>query len=156
MKPSPMITLGVGVFSLLAALGGLAFLTGSYHAGPPTCTGPVVERCDYVAVAKAAVAQTEHHPFQPDLGFEVFDQGVSVLIQQYTPPGEPGLNHAPSVVIDKRSCRACAVDWQQPAPYDSRDPPRGPLLSRIPPEDPEGAARRAEKWKDGPGGVSLL
>jgi len=150
-----MITLGLGTFVLFSVLAGLTLLSGANYAAPG-CTGPAVQRCDYIATAKVAVAQTEHHPFQPDLGFEVFDQGSSVLIQQYTPPGEPELNHAPSVLIDKRSCRVCSVDWQVPTPYDRSSPQRGRLLERIPAEDAKGAAERAKRWEGGPGGISLL
>ena len=147
--------LGFGAFSIFAVLAGLVLLVGANHASPG-CTGPAVVRCDYVATARIAVSQTEHHSFQPDLGFEVFDQGSAVLIQQYTPPGEPTLNHAPSVLIDKKSCRACAVDWQVPITGDPRDPPLGPVISRIAPEDPIAAEERAKRWEGGSGGVALL
>lgn len=129
-----MITLGAGALILFGMLAALTLLTGANLAAPG-CTGPAVQRCDYVATAKVAVQSSVHHPFQPDLGYEVFDRGSSVRVQQFTPPGEPELNHAPSVLIDKKSCRACAVDWYQPTPKWPDDPEQGPLLMRIPAED---------------------
>lgn len=153
--PGYLAPLGFGVFALFGALGGLALLSGA-NGVAPGCTGPVVERCDYVAAATAAVAQSSHHPFQPDLGFEIFDEGSSVIVQQFTPPGEPELNHAASVLIDKRSCTACMVDWHQPTRRVDPDSTLGPLLMRVPAEDAPGAARRAARWRDGPGGVSLF
>lgn len=155
LTPGPAVPLGLGAFGLFAVLGGLVLLSGTNHAAPG-CTGPTVQRCDYVAIATVAVAQTGHHPFQTDLGFEVFDQGSSVIVQQFTPPGEPELNHAPSVLIDRRSCRACRVDWHQPTPRVDRESRLGPVIQRVSPEDAVGAAKRAERWKGGPGGVSLL
>lgn len=154
-KQAPFITLGLSVFALFVVLGGLVLLSVTNEAAPG-CTGPAVQRCDYVFTAKTAVARSPHHRFQSDLGFEIFDQGSSVLVQQFTPPGEPELNHAPSVLIDKSSCRACRVDWHVPTVGDPADPYPGRLLSRIPAEDPVGAAKRAEAWKNGPGGVAPL
>jgi hypothetical protein len=155
LTPGPAIPLGFGAFAIFAVLAGLALLSGANHSSPG-CTGPEVQRCDYVATATAAVARTQHHPFQQDLGFEIFDQGSSVIVQQFTPPGEPELNHAPSVLIDKRSCRACWVDWHQPTRRVDPESTLGPLLHRVPAEDAAAAAERAAWWKDGPGGISLL
>lgn len=155
LKTGDMLPLGFGAFSIFAVLAGLVLLVGADHASPG-CTGPKVQRCDYVATAKAAVAQSEHHPFQSDLGFEIFDQGSSVVVQQFTPPGEPSLNHAPSVLIDKQSCRACSVGWQLPTRQDALDPSVGPLITRVPAEDTAAAAARAKRWEDGPGGIALL
>jgi hypothetical protein len=154
LKTGDMLPLGLGAFSIFAVLAGLALLVGADHASPG-CTGPKVQRCDYVATAKAAVAQSHRHPFQPDLGYEIFDQGSSVLVQQFTPPGEPSLNHAPSVLIDKDSCRACSVGWQLPLGGDPRDPYVGPLITRVPADDTVAAAARTQKWRGGPGGVAL-
>ena len=155
LKTGDMLPWGFGAFSIFAVLAGLTLLVGADHASPG-CTGPEVQRCDCVASAKAAVARSEHHPFQTDLGFEIFNQGSAVLVQQFTPPGEPSLNHAPSVLIDKKSCRACRVDWHFPTRGDPLDPYVGPLVRRVPAEDAVAAAERAERWKDGPGGVSIL
>lgn len=155
LKPVRAMTLGAGTFALFAVLAGIGLLVGTTEA-VPGCTGPAVDRCDYISTATTAVAGTEHHPFQSDLGFEVFDQGSSVIVQQFTPPGEPELNHAPSVLIDKKSCRACQVDWHQTTPRTASDSSLGPIIQRTPAEDSAGAARRAERWRDGPGGISLL
>ncbi|WP_395943072.1 hypothetical protein [Brevundimonas sp.] len=155
LKTGDMLPWGFGAFSIFAMLAGLALLAGANLASPG-CTGPVVERCDYVASARVAVAGSGHHRFQTDLGFEIFDQGSAVLVQQFTPPGEPSLNHAPSVLVDKRSCRACRVDWHFSTRGDPLDPYVGPLMRRVPAEDAEAAAERAERWKDGPGGISFL
>lgn len=155
LKTGDMLPSGFGAFSIFAVLAGLALLVGADHASPG-CTGPKVQRCDYVASAKGAVARSQHHPFQSDLGFEVFDQGSSVLVQQFTPTGEPSLNHAPSVLIDKDSCRVCAVGSQFPTGGDPRDPYIGPVITRVPAEDPVAAAKRAKRWEGGPGGIALL
>ena len=155
LKTGDWLPWGFSALALFAMLGGLALLAGANIASPG-CTGPKVQRCDYVATAKAAVAQSEHHPFQSDLGFEVFDQGSSVLVQQFTPPGEPSLNHAPSFLIDKNSCRACSVGWQLPTRGDPRDAYVGPLITRVPPDDPAAAAERTKRWEGGPGGVALF
>ncbi|WP_298127146.1 hypothetical protein [Brevundimonas sp.] len=153
-KPTPMFTLGMGTFVLFVVLAGLLFLMGTNHAAPG-CAGPVVERCDYVAAAKQAVSR-EGYPFQSDLGFEVFDNGSSVRVQQYTPVGEHSLNHASSVLIDKNSCRPCRLDWHYPTRGDPRDAQPGELIMRVPADDPAAAARRAKEWEDGPGGISGL
>jgi hypothetical protein len=154
-KQAPFISLGLSAFGLFVVLGGLALLSVTNEAAPG-CTGPVVQHCDYVSSAKAAVAKSNYHPFQRDLGFEIFDQGSTVLVQQFTPPGEPELNHAPSVLIDRRSCRACRVDWHFPTGGDPLDPHLGPLVSRVPAEDPVAAEKRAQAWKDGRGGIAPL
>lgn len=153
LKPGDLTSLGIVGF--IAALAGLASLVITNLASPG-CTGPAVARCDYVATAKSAVAQSPYRPFQPDLGFEIFDEGSSVRVQQYTPPGEPGLNHAPSVLIDRDSCRPCSVDWHVPTNGDRRDPPVGPLIARVPADDPVAAEARARRWEGGPGGTALL
>lgn len=155
LKAGDVLPSGFGAFSIFATLAGLALLVGANHASPG-CAGPKVQRCDYVATAKAAVARSERHPFQSDLGYEIFDQGSSVLVQQFTPPGEPSLNHAPSVLIDRNSCRACSVGWQLPTGGDPRDPYVGPLTTRVPADDTAAAAERARRWEGGPGGVALL
>lgn len=155
LKTGDMLPLGFGAFSIFVVLAGLALLVGADHASPG-CTGPEVQRCDYVANARVAVAQSQHHSFQSDLGFEIFDHGSAVLVQQFTPAGEPSLNHAPSVLIDKKSCRVCAVDWQIPTGGDPLDPHVGPIIARIPAADPVAAAARAKRWEGGPGGVSAL
>lgn len=155
LKTGDILPLGFGAFSIFAMLAGLTLLVGADQASPG-CTGPEVQRCDYVASASEAVARSRHHRFQSDLGFEIFDQGSSVLVQQFTPPGEPSLNHAPSVLIDKKSCRACAVDGHRSTRGDPRDPWVGPLVTRVPAQDPAAARERARRWEDGPGGVAVL
>jgi hypothetical protein len=152
--PVPLLTLGMGTFALFAALAGLMLLSGTNHA-VPGCTGPAVDRCDYVSAAKTAVSR-QGYPFQSDLGFEIFDNGSSVRVQQFTPPGEPSLNHASSVLIDRRSCRPCRVEWHVPTIGDPRDAQPGELIMRVPADDPAAASRRAEVWKDGPGGISAF
>lgn len=155
LKTGGMLPLGFGGFSIFAVLAGLALLVGADHASPG-CTGPKVERCDYVATATAAVAQNDHRSFQPDLGFEIFDQGSAVLVQQFTPPGEPSLNHAPSVLIDEKSCSACRVGWHFPTNGDPLGPHVGTLITRVPADDTAAAAERAKRWEGGPGGTALL
>lgn len=155
MKQTALITLGAGAFVIVIALGGLSVLAVTTTAAGG-CTGPAVERCDYITSATTAVRQSPHHPFQSDLGFEIFDQGSSVLVQQFTPPGEPQLNHAPSVLIDKKSCRACSVGWHLPTGGHPRDPYVGPLISRVPAANPVAAAARAKAWEGGPGGIAML
>lgn len=147
--------LGFATFSFFGILGGLTLLVGTNHAAAG-CTGPEVPRCDFIEAATEAVSQSQHHPFQSSLGFELYDQGSSVLVQQYTPPGEPSLNHASSVVIDRRSCRVCSVDWQWMTDGDPRSPYIGRLITRVPAEDPVAAAVRAEYWEGGPGGIAEL
>lgn len=136
--------LGFGAFTIFAVLAGLVLLLGANHASPG-CTGPAVARCDYVATAKRALDQTEHDRFRPDLGFEVFDQGSAVLVQQHGPLGEPTLSHAPSVLIDKKSCRVCAVGWQTPITGDPRDPHPGPMIARLPSLTPHSRWRTSQQ-----------
>ena len=133
MKPDGLITLGLGAFVLMAVLAGLALLMGTNEAAPG-CTGPAVARCDYVETAKAAVAKSDHHPFRDDGAFEVFDQGTSVRVQQPAPPG--ALSHGPSVLIDRKSCRACQVEYRSPVSDDPRSKSPGRLIQRIPAEPP--------------------
>jgi hypothetical protein len=148
-------SLGWPGFGLLVILAGLGLLMTA-NVAAPGCTGPTVERCDYVETAKHAIATRSPYPAQRDLGFEVYDQGSSVMVQQWTPAGEPSLNHASSVFIDKRSCRVCRLDWQMPTRADPRDPHPGALILRTPAEDRVGAAKRADYWRGGPGGISPL
>lgn len=70
LPDSPAI-LGWGAFSIFAVLAGLVLLNGADHAAPG-CTGPEVQRCDYVETAKAALDDRSH--VQPDLGFEIVTQ----------------------------------------------------------------------------------
>lgn len=142
LEPRHLPPLGLGAFTLFAVPAGLVLLMGANHASPG-CTGPAVVRCDYVATAKRAVERSERHPFRPELGFDVFDQGSAVLVQQYAPPDEPTPNHGPSVLIDKKSCRVCAVDWQVPTTGDPRDPRPGPRMARITPVYPMAVGERA-------------
>lgn len=155
LKPLDLAGPSLAAFSFFAVLGGLVLLVGANHAAPG-CTGPEAPRCDFIEVAKQAVSRSQHHPFQSSLGFELYDQGSSVLVQQYTPPGEPSLNHAPSVVIDRRSCQVCSVDWRKMTDGDPRSPYVGRLITRVPAEDSVAAAARAEYWEGGPGGIAEL
>lgn len=141
-KPARMITLGLGVFAVFAGLVTLTLLAGTNFAAPG-CTGPAVARCDYIEAAKMAVEGRRE--FTPDRGFEVFDQGSSVLVQQADPFGPGWLSHASAVWIDKKSCRTCSVGYAVPEPDSDLDPPRGRLLLRTPPEDPVAAATLAEE-----------
>lgn len=125
--------LGFGAFSVFAVLVGLVLLVGVDQASPG-CTGPAVERCDYVAAAKAAIARQDRTPFFPELGVEVFDLGSSVRVQQNY--RHVGLIHGSSVMIDRRSCRVCEIDGYR----DPTDESRGRLELTIPPEDPIAAA----------------
>jgi len=106
LQPGSPAILGWGAFSIFAVLAGLVLLTGADHAAPG-CTGPEVQRCDYVETAKAALGERSH--FQPDLGFEIIDAGSSVRVQQVLPQGSSALFEGPAVLIDKKSCRACSV-----------------------------------------------
>jgi hypothetical protein len=106
LQPGSPAILGWGAFSIFAVLAGLVLLTGADHAAPG-CTGPEVQRCDYVETAKAALGDRSH--FRPDLGFEVVDAGSSVRVQQVLPQGSSALFEGPAVLIDKKSCRACSV-----------------------------------------------
>jgi hypothetical protein len=132
------------IFSVLIIFGGLMVLS-ILPAATPSCTGPSVERCDYVATAKAAVDATSHHPFTPDRGFEVFDQGSTVLVQQADPFGPGWISHASSVLIDKSSCRPCLVGYAYPEPEGRHDTGRGPLMMRTPAEDPVAEAELMER-----------
>lgn len=143
---------GFGVFSIFAALGGLAFLMNANY-GAPGCTGAEVRRCDYVTTAKNALAASTDayaltHPFSTDRGFDVFDYGSSVLVQQSDPfGGDNWLGHASSVLVDKKSCRPCEVGYAYP---DLEE--RGPLIFQAPAEDTVAAAELSEKirrWRLG-------
>ncbi|MBU1346898.1 MAG: hypothetical protein KKA16_08085 [Alphaproteobacteria bacterium] len=125
--------LGFGAFSIFAVLAGLVLLVGVDRASPG-CAGPAVERCDYIAAAKAGIARQDRAPFYPELGIEVFDLGSSVRVQQNYP--RVGLIHGSSVMIDRRSCRVCEIDSYR----DPTDESRGRLELSIPPEDPIAAA----------------
>jgi len=129
MIKSGPITLGLGAFVLFAMLAGLTLLMGANHAAPG-CTGPTVERCDYVETAKAAVAKSEFRSFADDRDFEIFEQDGMVRVQQSSPPGS--LSHGPSVLIDPKSCRACEVEYRVPESADRRDRSPGRLIQRIP------------------------
>lgn len=127
------ITLGVGTFIVFTVIGGLALLMGTNNASPG-CTGPAVHRCDYIETAKAATIAANRGPFQRSRGFEVFDLGSSIRVQQYYP--RMGLIESPSVLIDKRSCRVCEIGTY----LDPTDETRGQLTVRTVAEDPDGAA----------------
>ncbi|WP_143275658.1 hypothetical protein [Brevundimonas sp. SH203] len=109
LQPSGPGPLGWGAFSIFAVLAGLALLTGADHAAPG-CTGPSVERCDYIATAKAAVAEHSYRRFDPELGFEIVEAGSSVRVQQYLPNGSLAIFEGPAVLIDRKSCRPCSVE----------------------------------------------
>jgi len=142
---------GFGVFSLFAALGGLAFLMNANYVAPG-CTGPKVRQCDYVVTAKAAMTASHDAlplmpPFSSDQGFDVFDYGSSVLVQQSDPSEGDALSHASSVLIDKKSCRPCEIGYAYP---DLEE--RGPLILQTSAEDPAAAAKLSEKvrrWRLG-------
>ena len=143
--PGEMKTLGPGVFSFFMAFGALTLLVGA-NMTSPGCTGPEVRRCDYVAVAKAAAAATPYHyQFTPDHGFDIFDQGSSVLVQATDEFSAYSTNHGSSVLIDKKSCRPCVVSYHYPDPVSRFDYQRGALIQQTPPEDPVAAAERLER-----------
>lgn len=128
-KSAPMMTLGWGVFGLFVVLGGLALLAGANHAAPG-CTGPAVARCDYVATARDAVARSDFPPFSPDRAYEIFDEGSSVRVQQAALP-KAVVDHGPSVLIDRTSCRVCEVDGRRSTRGDARDAGVGALIARA-------------------------
>ena len=146
-KPSPaavFVAVG-GLYVGQSVIGGLTLLVGADHAAPG-CTGPAVQRCDYIATARAVMATSSsthavRHPFTSDRGFEVFDQGSLVLVQQTAPSGPGWLNHASAVRIDKKSCRPCEVGYAQSAPWAPDHPQRGRLIMHLPAEDPIAAAK---------------
>ncbi|WP_333611267.1 hypothetical protein [Brevundimonas bullata] len=147
LKPGNLEPPGFGLFSIFAALGGLTFLMVANHVAPG-CTGPEVRRCDYVATAKTALAVStdayaRFHPFSPDRGFDVFDYGSSVLVQQSDPfDGDDWLGHGSAVLIDKKSCRPCETGYAYPDVEE-----RGPLILKAPAEDPIAAAKLSEQIK---------
>lgn len=138
------MTLGMDAFVVFAMLMGLALLMIANQFSPG-CTGPAVQRCDYIETAKAANSGPQANAFEASLGFNVFDRGSSVVVQQNYPVG--GLVHGASVLIDKRSCRPCQVEYYGylPPPLDHRDVPRGRLIQSTGPEDIEGAAELRRK-----------
>ena len=133
------ITLDMTSYSLFAMLAGLALLMGADQAAPG-CTGPAVERCDYIEAAKVANSGPNARFFRSYLGFNVFDQGSSVYVQQSFPID--AFVHASAVRIDKKSCRPCEVIFygHLPPPIDERDYPRGRLIQSTTPEDAVEAA----------------
>ncbi len=138
------ITLDMTSYSVFAVLAGLVLLVGTDHASPG-CTGPAVERCDYIEAAKAANSGPYDRPFASDLGFNVFDQGSAVWVQQSYPVH--ALVHASAVMIDKKSCRPCETVFygHLPPPIDELDYPRGRLIQSTAPEDPVEAAQMRSK-----------
>lgn len=146
LKTGDMLPWGFGAFAIFAVLGGLTLLVGADHASPG-CTGPEVQRCDYVASAKAAVARSGRPSFQTGRGFEIFDQGSAVLVQQSTLPGATLPDHGPSVLIDKKSCRACQVGWRFPTGGDPLSPRLGPLVRRVPAEDVAATLDQRERYR---------
>ena len=144
LRSSGLITLDATSYSVFAVLSGLTLLVGVDHASPG-CTGPAVQRCDYVETAKAANSGPDDRPFRTYLGFNVFDQGSSVYVQQSFPV--EAFVHASAVRIDKKSCRPCEVIYYGhiPPPIDNHGYPRGRLIQSYPPEDLGEAERmRAE------------
>lgn len=139
LRTNGFITLDMSVYSLFAVIAGLTLLMGADHASPG-CTGPVVERCDYIETAKAANSGPEDRPFRSELGFNVFDRGSAVWVQQSYPVD--AFVHASGVLIDKKSCRPCETIFygHLPPPVDRRDYPRGRLIRSIPAEDAASAA----------------
>jgi len=127
------LTLNMAGYSVFAMLSGLALLVGADHASPG-CTGPAVAQCDYIEAAKAVNSGPNDRHFISDLGFNVFDQGSSVYVQQSYP--RDAWTHASAVRIDKKSCRVCEVIvyGQLPQPLDLRDYPRGRLIQSTAPD----------------------
>lgn len=117
LQPGSPPILGFGAFSIFAALAGLVLLVGADHSAPG-CTGPRVERCDYLDTAKTAVSTRSWRKFRPDYGYEIIDLGSSVRVQQYLPNGSLALFEGPAVVIDKASCRVCFFQVREPTDYD--------------------------------------
>jgi hypothetical protein len=123
--------MGFGTFSIFAILGGLALLMGADPAALGS-TGPEVVRCDYIEIAKTALADAPRplRKFDPGLGYELVDVGSSVRVQQYLPEGSLALFEGPAVVIDRKSCRPCNVEVRtstdgDPAARFTRFPPSG-------------------------------
>ena len=109
LQPGGPAMLGFGAFSIFAVLGGLVLLAGADHSAPG-CTGPQVQRCDFVEVATRALASDPGgRRFETALGFEFIDKGSSVQVQQYLKDHPSSLFEGPAVLIDKRSCRPCSI-----------------------------------------------
>lgn len=140
LRSAGFMTLDMTSYPFFAVLAGLTLLVGADHVSPG-CTGPAVEQCDYIATAKAANSGAEDRHFISGLGFNVFDQGSTVLVQQSY--HVDALVHASAVWIDKKSCRPCQVVYygHQPPPFDEQDVPRGRLIQSTAPEDTVEAAR---------------
>jgi hypothetical protein len=140
LRAGGFITLNMTAYAFFAVLAGLVLLAGADHVSPG-CTGPAVERCDYIAVAKAANSGPNDRHFRSELGFNVFDRGSAVWVQQSYP--DVSLIHASGVLIDKKSCRPCQVVFygHRRPPMDGLDAPRGRLIQSIAPENPVEAAK---------------
>ena len=139
--PSKFMSWSLGAAGLVLTLGLLAVLSSAPVFGPSMCTGPAVERCDYVSVAKAEAIARNRNPFDPAYGIDVFDLGSSVRVQQNHPYG--GLIETTAVVIDERSCRVCAMESYYPPDTIGR----GRLVSQTPPADPVAAEAMHREMK---------
>ncbi len=145
--PARFITLSMDTYAVFAMLMGLALLMVANQSAPG-CTGPAVQRCDYVETAKIANSGPYANAFDPSLGFNVFDKGSSVVVQQSYPL--VGGIHGASVLIDKKSCRPCQVDeygYVSP-PFTRRDIQRGKLIQSTAPDDLEGAAQLRREFEE--------
>ena len=142
-KPGELLTLGAGVFGLMLGLAALSLLVVTNGAAGG-CTGPAVKRCDYVEAAWRATSDPQGPGFAPHLGYEVFDRGSSVVVQQPWPPEDSGfIYEGISVVVDKRSCRPCSIGWAYPTYGHPEDASPGRLLYRAPPRDVGSASPKA-------------
>ncbi len=128
-KTSPAAT-----FVCLISLWALTMLVLTASAFPG-CSGPAsAQPCNFIALAKQGARQVRRH--SPYLGFQVLDRGSSVYVHQPIPDGY--MDGPPGVLIDKKSCRICEVDYYGsiPAGDDSRFIRRGKVLLSVPPERP--------------------